>query len=78
MQELFAAQSDNPGLYANQYEGALDCLKRKGVVPSSTSLKAYVADEKKLEKDSNAEVMFDAKSPDYRSCLAANGTRFAE
>lgn len=75
--ELYMVQAGNPGLYADHAEGAVDCLKRAGLVPQS-----FTAEQYRRETDirSNAEPVddpvLDQESEAVRSCMAANGVRF--
>ena len=41
---LYMAQVGNPNLYASHKEGAVDCLKRAGLVPKSYTCLLYTSD----------------------------------
>ena len=74
---LYMAQAGNPGLYADHAEGAVDCLKRAGLVPQD-----YTADQYRRETDARSDAepvdipLLDQDSPAVQACMAANGYGF--
>ncbi|MFC5222426.1 hypothetical protein [Bifidobacterium leontopitheci] len=80
IQDLYVAQTDNPNLYADHDEGALDCLKRKKLIAGSVTVGQYRKDMEKWEKaraeGGKAKISFDMDDVNVMACLAANGTRF--
>ncbi|WP_169171445.1 hypothetical protein [Bifidobacterium oedipodis] len=76
---LYMAQVANPNLYANHDEGAVDCLRRGGLVPKSYTLEDYREDQDKMAHKSDGkdpETGLDMDNPDVLACMAANGYMF--
>lgn len=79
VQEFYEAQTGNPNLYADRSEGAVDCLKRAGLVPETYTIAQY-REERDLWDGVTAEpdTVLDMNSSEVRGCLAANDTNFVE
>lgn len=75
--DVYKMQIGNPNLYKNQYEGALDCLRRNDVAP-----KGYTMDDLRFdlyEAASKDELTLDIYKPEASQCLVANDiTVFSE
>ncbi|KAB7791483.1 hypothetical protein [Bifidobacterium leontopitheci] len=79
IQDLYEAQTDNPNLYADHDEGALDCLKRKKLVAQSITLDQYREDMDKWDHRRPGEkpkMSYDMGDDNVLACIAANGISF--
>ena len=69
LDSVYNTQVGNPGLYRNQFEGILDCLRRADLTP-----KDYDVDDlrRDLYEQSPEKRAVDTESPDARGCFIAN------
>lgn len=78
---LYMAQVGNPNLYASHGEGAVDCLKRAGLVPKSYTVEQYEKEANAMGHAAPGETVnttYDMKKPEVLACLAANGNVFMD
>lgn len=78
---LYMAQVGNPNLYASHEEGAVDCLKRAGLVPKSYTVEQYEKEANAMGHAAPGETVnttYDMKKPEVLACLAANGNVFMD
>ena len=78
---LYMAQVRNPNLYASHEEGAVDCLKRAGLVPKSYTVEQYEKEANAMGHAAPGETVnttYDMKKPEVLACLAANGNVFMD
>ncbi|WP_288921073.1 hypothetical protein [Bifidobacterium pullorum] len=70
---VYMVQVSNPDLYANIYEGALDCLRRNGLVPKGYSMEDFRYDL--YEAPSREDLKVDIYSYPVASCLVGNNIK---
>ena len=62
-------------------EGAVDCLKRAGLVPKSYTVEQYEKEANAMGHAAPGETVnttYDMKKPEVLACLAANGNVFMD
>ena len=67
----YKMQQDNPNLFKNGYEGAVDCMHRKDLVPKDYTMDSLKHDL--YDITSPDEAIVDVYSTGIGSCLIANG-----
>lgn len=70
---VYTVQVANPDLYANNYEGALDCLRRGGLAPKDYSMEDFRYDL--FEAPAREDLTVDIYSYQAASCLVANNIK---
>lgn len=70
---VYTVQTANPDLYANNYEGALDCLRRGNLAPKDYSMEDFRYDL--YEAPSREDLKVDIYSYQAASCLVANNIK---
>lgn len=76
IEKFYEAQVGNPNLYADHSTGAVDCLKRAGLVPKSYTVRDYQNDqqaEMHHEPGEKPDTAYDSDDPAVIACRAANG-----
>lgn len=69
--DTYKMQQDNPNLFKNSYEGSLDCMHRKNLVPKEYSLEDLKHDM--FEASSQQDLIVDIYRSDIAACITANG-----
>lgn len=68
---VYKAQTGNPNLFKNPYEGTLDCLRRLKVAPKNYKLDDLEHDM--FEAQSKDDLILDIYQPKVTSCFVSNG-----
>ncbi|WP_164520950.1 hypothetical protein [Bifidobacterium samirii] len=73
---LYQAQVGNPNLYSDHDEGAVDCLKRAGLVPKDYTIAQYRDDVNTMnhvDPGETPDTTLDRDDPGVQSCMVTNG-----